>query len=185
MNRTSNEILFDCEADILNNVYSHNTEIKIIKYISDYYFHEGREVNNNFSHDNWKGVACWIKTCPREIPVKQKDIPLFGRHSLRPDNFFLFLYVKYPWIGFLFFWIYLLFQVFDAIRMRKDQDNIPHTSGLILNYFVLQSFNFKLTFNLVSWLVRKNNYFKGWDKVFHRYYPTEHRVHKAYINSIS
>lgn len=176
---TTNEILFDCEVEILRDTPTHDLWLKIVAYIQDYRLHDGKEVNNNFSHDNWKGVCCWLERYDKDLICM---VPLFGRHSLRPDNFFLFLYIKHRKIGSLFIWIYLLFQVFDAIRMRKDAQGIPHTSGLLLNYFVLQTFGFKLTFKLVNWRV-ESSFPYGWTGVFTRYYTQDDnkRVLEAYL----
>lgn len=171
-NRTENHILFDCEVELLNNQDTDVVRRRVNDFIEDYYANDGEEVNNNFSHDNWKGVACWCKRFDQRL---YKMIPLFARHAWRPDNFFLFLYIKNKYVGFLFIWIYLLFQVVDAIRMRKDARGIPHTSGLLLNYFVMQTFGFKLTFKFIDWRVRKT-FDGGWLEVFTIYYNQPHNI---------
>lgn len=166
MNLSNNDILFRCQYDILNGEPSLETVKLVRNFIVDYYQNKGKEVNFNFSHDNWKGVIAWAKVFSPEL---LKRIPIFGHHSLRPDNFFLFLYARYKYVGIFFIWIYLLFQVFDAIRMRKDARGIPHTSGLLLNFFVIGTFGFELTGRFIDYRVEKT-FEEGWDSVFKIYY---------------
>lgn len=175
---TNNDILFDCQIDLIKGSITPSTKVTILRFILDYRFTKGKELNNNFSHDNWKGVACWLKRFEKD---NLSSVPLLGRHSWRPDNLAFFLYAKNRLLGFPFIWIYLLFQIFDAIRMRKDAGGVPHTSGLLLNYFVLQTFNFNLTFKFVDWRVKKT-FKEGWLGVFERYYtqPNNAPVLEAY-----
>jgi hypothetical protein len=82
MNKTTNEILFDCQRNLLLSSRANPmTRTKVVNYILDYYKQNGREVNNNFSHDNWKGVACYLE---RYSKVDTKMVPVLGRHSWNP-----------------------------------------------------------------------------------------------------
>jgi len=185
--RTENDILFDCQEYLLTDGKIPEFATignKVFKFIDDYQHYKGKEVTQNFSHDNWKGVGCFLEY-RKPLPKNAfKDIPIFGRHTLyglRIDNVALFFYMRYRTVGKLFIWIYLLAQVFDAIRMRKDRNGVPHTSGLLLNYFVMQTFGFNKTFGFVSKRVNSNFNF-GWLSVFITYYTQEDnkRVLKAY-----
>ena len=170
LNSTDNAILFDCEEDLLlgTTKYSEN----ISEYLRDYELHKGIEVNNNFSHDNWKGVACWLEV---NRPYDLKRVPIFGRHTWRPDNLALFIWIRYRRLGLLVLPLYQIFQFIDAIRMRKDREGVPHTSGLLLNYFVMRTFKMNWIFKFVNWRVGKT--FKhGWYDVFKRYFVQEDNV---------
>jgi hypothetical protein len=179
MNKTDNKILFNCQEDILNNRPDHYFDV--FDFIQDYYVNEAEEINNNFSHDNWKGVACWLETF---YPNKIKEIPVFGRHSWRPDNFSLFFWIKHRRMGLIFLPIYYIFELFDLIRMRKDHEGVPHTSGLLLNFFIMRTFKMSLIFKLTT--IRVNKYFGSWLGVFERYYnqPENVRVLNAYKGTL-
>jgi|AntAceMinimDraft_6_1070360.scaffolds.fasta_scaffold14336_1 hypothetical protein len=181
MNRSENDILFDCQEDILLGFSRTKTVKSVMSFTNDYKNNNGEEVNNNFSHDNWLGIACWgQKFSTRTI----EKLPVFGRHSLRPDNFAFFFWVKHRRIGYLFMPIYYAFQIFDLIRMRKDHEGIPHTSGLLLNYFAMTAFKMDFMFWLTTKRVEK--YFGSWLGVFERYYnqPNNIRVLEAYKRSL-
>lgn len=172
MNRTENDILFYCQEDILRNRKTEKVEETVTTFLYDYYLNNGAEINNNFSHDNFLGVACWAERFRPDIIA---HIPTFGRHVLRPDNFALFFWIKNRKAGLAFLWIYFLFQLVDLIRMRKDHEGIPHTSGLLLNYFTMRTFKFNLAFSVTT--RRVNESFKeGWKGVFKRYYTQENNV---------
>jgi len=180
LNRTENHIMFDCQVDILNGLPTGTTRATVFAFINDYYINEGVEINNNFSHDNWKMVACWLKTF---YPKELKKLPLWDRNLARPDNFCLFLYIKNRFIGYPFLLIYSLFQIIDLIRMRKDGAGRPHTSGILLNYFVFRAFKFKWMAKFLDWRVA--NTFKGqyhpdskggWDEIFRIYYNQGHNI---------
>ena len=54
LNRTENDILFDCQIDIIKGHQMIKMHTAVYDFIDDYYNNEGVEINNNFSHDNWK-----------------------------------------------------------------------------------------------------------------------------------
>lgn len=180
MNRSNNDIMFDCELDIYSERPDHLNQVKA--FISDYYQYNGCELNNNFSHDNWKLVACWLnlfaKTC--------KPVPLFGAHSARFwDNFTFFLYCRYQWMIFLkpiisFFLI--LSVIRDTKTNSRGQKEIT-TSGDRLAFYIANCFQFKWTLLIMNKIVEKNPVLKSWENIQTIYLTKRKNVLSAFRKS--
>jgi hypothetical protein len=179
-NRTDNEIMFDCQVDLLKDWVTDSTYKQIVTYLGDFKANSGREVNYNFSHDNLKLIAAWKANFGID-PIKT---PLWGRHSWHPSNFCFFLYV-YLYerglgsLGAPFWLLYCVDRIYSALRMRRDSDGIPHTTGLLLSYFTLRAFGANMILRFITYRVNKC-FDSGWDGVFERYFDKDHRVLEAW-----
>jgi len=180
MNKTNNDILFECQLDILRDEGTPQTAYKIIKFGASYDLHNGKEVEFNFSHDNWTGVYCWLKVFDEE---SLRCLPLFGHHSLRPTNFFFFLYAKYPILGFPFLPIVSIAMIVSALRVWRGKGSHSHitTSGKLLTYFKMKAFNMRITKWFVDAIIDSTPEFPdGWKTVFYIYHGKDKpEIYKA------
>ncbi len=170
--------MFLCERDILLNEPRHNSEV--FNYLQDYWKHNGKEVNNNFSHDNLTLVACW---CKLFAPKWLKKVPLFGRHTWRPDNFFFFLYVKFRPLGAIFLPLLSLLMVISMLRVwrtnSRGQKELS-TSGKIISFFKCISFDLKITKKVLDYIVKKHPDLKTWLNIFDIYFNPENNNNYVY-----
>lgn len=180
MNRSDNEILFQCEADILNEKKEYHLDV--YRFISDWNINKGREINNNFSHDNWTGVYCWVNMFNKNLI---EDLPLFGHHALRPDNFCFYFYAKYKWIGWIFLPIISLSMIISMLRVwrkGKNGEQYIDTDGKLLAFFKCKSFNFRITKWILDFIISKHKDLSGWSTIFDIYYEYNHIVWIAFID---
>lgn len=169
--------MFLCQVDILKNEPAHHREV--FNYLEDYWANDGKEVNNNFSHDNLGLIACW---CKLFAPKWLRELPLFGRHSWRPDNFLFFFYVKYPYIGFVFLPLLSLVMAVSMIRVwrtNKRGHRYIDTDGKIISFFKCRAFNLRLTKKLLNFIIKKHPDLKTWIRIFKIYFPEGHKVLEA------
>lgn len=175
-NRTGNEVLFSSQEDVYTNVNSN--EEHIVDFMNDWVITKGKETNNNFSHDNWKGAASWSS---KFRPEYLDDVPLFGRHSSHPINFLTFLYFKNRALGTLYLPLISTSMILPTIiPFKRDHLGRPHTSGRILDYMVCKSLGMKITFSALTYYINRTPEFGGWDGVFNIYFKKDHRVSVAY-----
>jgi len=188
INLSTNEIMFDCQEDLLEN-FDFNSH-PIYRFIDDYHKYNGNEERawQNFSHDNWNLVYCWICTFQPNLIHR---LPLWGRHSLHPIRFMSFFIVKYPILGLVFLPFFLADLVFENLRFKKkNRHGITEitTTGKLQTYFMLRSFKARnvlfadLMFKLQTFLIEKSGY--SWDQIFSIYYEPMHRVKVAYNSHI-
>lgn len=177
MNRTENYIMWDCLIDIFKGEATKETELKVALFIQDYYLNEGREVNNNFSIDNWQIVLCWTYLFR---PEKKKLVPLFGHHTKHPMKFIEMAWMKYWWLAPLKVLTVIDMAVRHLIIRRKTAQERYHTSGLLLDYYVFYSYDCKV----MMWLLTKmmKTMFSNWGEVFFAYHGNpKHYNHKVYL----
>jgi len=182
---TNNDILFLCERDILNNKSTIETQKAINYFITDFYYYKGDESKSgqNFSHDNWTGIYCFFKLFN---PQRIKKLPLWGRHSWRPDNFAFYYFAKKKFLYKLMYPImkYAMIKTMKRIE-RKDKDGNMHisTSGQILNYFKCHAFGLKKIKNELDLMVNEHPKIRNWGTIFEIYFggPTGNKeVWKAW-----
>jgi hypothetical protein len=176
--------MFQCEQDLLLNSPETDQYLKVASYVSDWHLNKGKEVNNNFSFDNWKLVACWIR---KFNPGAISALPLFGRHSIRSDNFFMFFYMKYPLLGIWFLWIPSLAMIISMLRVwrtNKEGNRYIDTDGKIISYFIVRSFNMRLTKFILDLIVNNSSSLLSWGNIFTIYFPKDHYVLKAFDNRV-
>lgn len=183
MNRTDNEIMFRCERDLLAD--EENSIGEVSEFIHDYYINKGKEVNNNFSFDNWKLVACWLEkfaSPPHYPPIMIKTVPVWGRHSWRPDNLAFFLWVRYRWMIILLpiICLSMVVSVVRVWRKNKGGQRYIDTDGKIIAYFVTRAFRLERTQKLLDWIVKRDKDLKSWENIFSIYFPPEHYVLTAF-----
>lgn len=135
---------------------------------------------HNFSHDNFTLVACW---CKKFAPGWLYSIPLWGRHSWRPDNFLFFLYAKYPYIGFVFLPLLSLVMVVSTLRVWRTNSRGQRelsTSGKLISFFKCISFNLRLTKKILDFIVKKHPDLKTWLNIFDVYFNPENNNEYVY-----
>lgn len=172
-NNTNNDILADAQEDILNN--KTDNSIKIYLFINSFKQSGGDEslAQENFSHDNWKGVAAWLA---KNDPENLDEVPLLGRHSWNPVNFLTFLWMQNKVTRFLLQPLISARMVFNSIfTMKRDAQGRPHTSGRLLDYFLCKGFKLDITLAIMTWCLEKFNDLENWDNIFNIYFDSEHR----------
>jgi hypothetical protein len=193
-NRSENFILFWCQEDILNDSPDHRTEV--YAFIHDWKVTKGKEINNNFSHDNWTGVYCWVE---KFEPRLMKTLPLFGHHSLRPDNFIFYFKAHHPYLSILID-LYLFTKIRVPVihltvsltmiigmlrvwRKGKQGELYIDTDGKMLSFFKVQCFKLKITGFILDFIIRNHKALKTWRTIFSIYHETDRpHIFAAYIN---
>lgn len=177
MNRTDNEIMFQCEVDILKNSPDHADEVH--SFILDYILSQGEEINNNFSFDNWKLVACWDK----KFENTTEYIPIWGRHSWRPDNLAFFLWIRFPTLLSFLLPVISLSMIISMLRVWRttaDGRRYIDTDGKIISYFVCECFDMRATRWALECLIKRDKDLKSWENIFKIYFPENHYVLEAF-----
>ena len=177
-NRSENEILFDCEVDILNN--KDTARIRIHDFYNDFIDTKGIEYHNNFSKDNWIGIFCWVKIF--KDSYLEKKFPLWGVHMYNPFDAIFFLYAYFPILLPLRFIISLdcILAAYMTYKTNKNGKGIE-TSGKILSYFKCKALKMDWTFKIMTYLIEHTKEFNySWDGVFDIYFKKDHRVNIAY-----
>lgn len=175
--------MFLCEYDILNGSHGPDSWVAVPNFAFDYHDNDGKEINNNFSHDNWTLVACWLKTFR---PSFFYLVPIWGRHSWRPDNLAFFLYIRFPW---LFFWLIpvisgaMIISMMRVWRTNHRGHRYIDTDGKIISYFKCEVFGFRITRKILDWIIARDDDLKSWENIFQIYFGTEHFVYKAFVNA--
>ena len=179
MSRTENHIIWDCIVSIFKNDPTIATR-QVVDFVIDYYRNDGEEINNNFSHDNWTAVLCWYH---KFLPKRKTDFPLFGDHSKHPMRFIRYSWMKYP-ILFPLRLISLLemFIQYGIIRRKTNSGNY-HTSELLLDFYIHNSYNNKIEMFVLTKLMK--TMFNSWAEVFRAYHGNpdhdNYRVYTAFI----
>jgi len=183
MDRTENTIMWDCLEDIFYRKAEHAQNVK--KFITLYYAYNGKEVEYNFSHDNWTLVMCWKQF----FGVLKDDFPIFGKHSRHPMRFIQYLWMKYKICRPLLLLTYLTMYVENTILKRRTASGERHTSGILLDYYVCYSFKLNWMMKVLTRLVEKEPEWKTWDKVFEIYHGNNsgdnYRVLIAFRNKVT
>jgi hypothetical protein len=163
--------MFDCQEDIMKGSADHIKRVLDFSY--NWELHKGQELEENFSHDNWKMVCCHYKLF---MPDSMHEIPLFGRHTWHPMNLIQFAWMKFWWLYPLRL-ISILDFIFNAfIVLKRDQNGLPHTSGRLLDLFVAHSYGMKWTKRLMIKGIEKN-FENGVDSLFNIYYTQLNNKH--------
>jgi len=181
MNKTNNDIMWDCFEDILNG--SNNNKQRIAKYLLDFYRNGGNEINENFSYDNFALVACWLQVFKKE---SKGLLPSFGRHVWHPIRFIKFLWMKYPILSFLQFITIIDMIIRHGVIRRKTSSGEYHTSGLLLDYYIAYSYDSKITMFILTKLME--TMFLSWTQVFYKYHGTDtkrynYKIYEAFTRS--
>lgn len=175
---TNNDILADTQVDILKK--SPESLGRIVEYMEEYELSGGVERKENFSHDNWKGVAAW-----QMLFLNETKVPVFGRHSWNPVNFITFLWMQNKVTRLLLQPFISLRMIFNCIfTMKRDSAGRPHTSGRLLDYFLCKGFGLDKTLAIMTWTLGKFNDLKNWNNVFDVYFDLDtrynYKVREAY-----
>ena len=182
MNKSNNDIMWDCLEGIFDNRWNVHTELKVLKYLKSYRVHKGKEVEYNFSNDNMQVVLCWVY---KFLPEYRYRVPLIGHHSLHPVRFFRFLFMKYPAL----FTLLLPVKLFVILEMiasatiftRKTGEGELHTSGILLDYYLCYAYGMTWTLKVLTWIVEKRSWL-SWPKVFFTYHgDASHYNYKVYV----
>lgn len=183
INKSTNEILFQCEEDILLRKEKHTKEV--LKFIADWTLDDGEELHQNFSHDNWTGIYAW---CKMFKPDLIKELPLFGHFSLRTDNFAFYFWAKFPILGFILgLPIAMLSMIIGMLRVwrtSKTGDKYIDTDGKLLAYFKTKSFNMRVTRWLLNLIIKKHKDLRKWKTIFDIYYKDDHPVWIAFNKEV-
>lgn len=154
---SENGVLFSVELAFLRDDYNLNRQVrwKILDlWLSNPPDYEYRTVPNSpnprFSLDNLKAVAAFSRWNMKDIDSywngrNLKALPLFNKHTIRPDTFCFLLYCKYPLLGFWFLWVPALFMISSCVRPYHE------TSGKLLAYVQYKGANMRLTW----WICKK------------------------------
>jgi len=178
MNLSTNEILFDCVADILNNSPDHAQNV--YDFVHDFHITGGKEIRNNFSKDNWIGIACWNEKFDRGV-----DVPIWGHHMWNPFDAAFFLYVRIGWVAFPLRVLIFLAAMHPAYRIyKKKTDTEKATSGKLLEYYKCKAFKWNFILKCMTYIIKKRKGFpRMWDEIFDTYFKLDHRVSIAYYGN--
>lgn len=184
MNRTNNDIMWDCFVDILDGYPCSETIQEVYDFVRSYYDHNGKEVEFNFSHDNWFLVTCWLHVFQRTF--KEVRVPSVGHHTKHPMRFIKFLWMKYRFAYPLRAISILDMIIRHGIIRRKTSSGNYHTSGLLLDFYIAYSYNAKIQMFILTKLMK--TMFSSWEEVFTIYHgnPEDygHKVLLAYRQSL-
>jgi len=184
MNKSNNDIMWDCFVDIMKGEKSKETEDLVDDFINNYYENDGEEVKYNFSHDNWTLVLCWLHRFDKD---KKSKFPFVGHHTLHPMRFIKFLWMKHSFIFFPLRLITLL-EIIIAHKFfaRKTAAGEYHTSGLLIDFYVTFSYEQKIVKKILDKLML--TMFSSWEEVFRIYHgnPTHynHKVYLTYLDTV-
>lgn len=150
------------------------------------------DVGTRFSNDNFKGVICALEVLkpffPKEYKLWKSRIPLFHKQLIRPDNFILVGYFKYPLLFTPLLPIAFGAMLVSSYRNFKfdDDGNIvqKRTSGKCLVYVILKAFRFKRMFTLCQKVMKKYSIFPTWREVFSYYYERQDHPNVLLIKEI-
>lgn len=179
MNLSNNDIMWDCIVDIFNGELLHETYLKVLDFIRSYYQHGGKEVEYNFSHDNWTAICCWFHRCYGDTSA----VPLYGHHTLHPLRLVRFLWMKHPLLYPLRLITILDMVARHGIIRRKTSTGEYHTSGLLLDFYVCYSYKA----GIQRWILDKlmKTMYNSWDEVFAIYHnhPDQYnyKVYTAFL----
>ena len=180
INKTTNEILFDCEADILNNKPRYTK--RVFAFLKDYRETNGVETTNNFSKDNF--VSIFAHTLIFN-PKQKNMLPIWGHHMWNPFDATYFLYCRFRWL-FPLRIILSLDCILSSFMTYKNGKNGKHveTSGKLLSYFKCKALDMKWTFRVMTYFIENTKEFNfSWDGVFDIYFKKSHRVSIAYYKN--
>ena len=179
MNLSTNEILFDCQRDLLLNAPI--STIQVRKFVKDYHTYNGNEgdAQQNFSHDNFTGVFCWFAVFDRQ---NIKYLPALGHHALHPLRWIFFQRMKREWFVPLLPLLYLdiALECNKATYVTNHGNVEVPTSTKLLHYFMVRyGLKDEMFFNKVM-RPRVNASIGGYPNTFEIYFPKGHRVLEAY-----
>lgn len=171
MNKSENEILFRVLRYILlegtdREVNAAFTLTRVRQRLASYWANKGKEVDFNFSHDNMTAIAVFLRL--RNLDFD--EFPVFGHHSLRPDNFFFYLRCKHPMTGSLFWFIPMIAMWISAVRVERTRPNgqkYIDTDGVQLAFMKLKAVKAPITKFVMDYLVKK---FRGGYEITLRQY---------------
>lgn len=169
-NMTENKIMQLCQYDILMGRDTHSLDV--LDYIDNYKMNKGRELDYNFSFDNWALVASWIK----EFEGSMSDVPLLGRHTWRPDNFIFFLWAKYPAIAAPALPFLSLSMIVSMLRVwRKDKHGNRYidTDGKLINYYRTEAFSMPVTRAILDFIISNDKDLRSWEFIHDIYFSEE------------
>ena len=183
MNRSNNDIMWDCLVDIFNEKISHKTFWSIQRFMSSYNKNNGEEVEFNFSHDNWFAVLCWLHF----FGYTKKGFPSFGHHTKHPVKFIMFLWMKYPLAYPLRLLTMLEMIVGNTLFARRKESGELHTSGILLDYYLCYTYKMNLMKKILTFIAKRMGY-GSWYKIFNTYHgnPADYnfKVLEAYKRSM-
>jgi len=184
MNNTNNDLMWDCVTDILNRKSTFETITHVTKFITSYQENKGEEVDFNFSHDQWTAVLCWMHF----FGYNKSLFPLFGHHMLHPIRAIQFLWMRFPHFLFFLHPFVILFSVLEAtIFARKTDKGDLHTSGLLLDAYVIMSYNCYLWDIILTKIVELRSSWGSWENVYRVYHGNinhyNYKVYVAFMNS--
>jgi hypothetical protein len=176
VNNTNNDIMWDTLVLILQNHPTMEMIASIREYIKSYDMNEGKEVEYNFSHDNWTMVLCYLEKFHPELKPR---VPLFGRHTVHPMKMNDFLWKKYPFLYPLIIITIVDMLIRHLIIRRKTASGQYHTSGLLLDYYVFYSYDRKISMWILDQCMK--TMFNNWQEVFNIYHGNpDHYNYKVY-----
>ena len=184
MNRSNNDIMWDCLVDIFDDKATPETLFKINSFLNSYKLHNGEEIEFNFSHDNWFAVACWLH---KFYPDSKKFIPTFGHHTKHPVKFIMFLWMKSNWFYPLRLLTMLEMIIGNTVFARRKKSGELHTSGILLDYYLCHTYDMTIMMKILTFIAKRMGY-GSWYKIFNTYHgnPTDYnfKVLKAYVRSL-
>ncbi len=176
---STNEILFDCQRDLLLNSPISITQVN--QFVSSYFEHDGNEQNaqQNFSHDNWTGVFCWFSLFDKS---RLKHLPAIGYHALHPLRWIFFQRVKREWFAPLLPLLYadIALECSNATDVNNHGTIEIPTSTKLLHYFMVRYGLKDEIFFRQTMQPRVQKSIGGYDRAFEIYFPEGHRVRDAY-----
>ncbi len=180
-NLSTNEILFDCQRDLLLNSPISITQVN--QFVSSYFEHNGNEqsAHQNFSHDNWTGVFCWFSIFDKK---RMKHLPALGYHALHPLRWIFFQRMKREWFSPLLPLLYadIALECSNATDINNHGTVEIPTSTKLLHYFMVRYGLKDEIFYDKSMRPRVNASIGGYANAFEIYFPQGHRVLEAYKN---
>lgn len=142
--------------------------------------------SERFSHDNFKGIISLIlileKNNAPSTAIFRRWVPLFHKQLIRPDNFFLVGYFKYPlifWPTLPYVWFTMLLTCFQTYKVRNGK-HILKTDGKIMTRMICKAFGWKYIYKLCTFVLKRERKLKSgetikmsWNMVYQTYFQND------------
>lgn len=130
----------------------------------------------SLSHDNWKGILAL-----HYLAGKKMNLKFEIRSHLRPDNFCLWVYSALDQrglklLGLPFLLIYSISLIITSFRRYKvrNGEKIRGADNKQMGFFICVALNLRVTYWLMTEIIKRNSWFGSWLRVFERYYLEGH-----------
>jgi hypothetical protein len=128
---------------------------------------------DNYSLDEWMGFICYMEYFNMDKEIGY--VPLFGRHSMRPDVFLFILMAKYKWLRPFLAWTQWIAMFLSCKKTHDKKPDGVHvaTSGKLLSWVRLKAFRMTWTNKICMKLIKRGGIFDNWHDIFHYYHKNK------------